>query len=114
MPVVVWRHTESALFSDGDTVTQHTNKTRMDHRRRQRGQGMTEYIIVVALVAIAAIAVYQLFGQVIRSQTAAMAKELAGEDGSEQSRAAQAAAESAAAQTASKTLKSFTGNAGAQ
>lgn len=56
----------------------------------------------------------QLFGQVIRSQTAAMAKELAGEDGSEQSRAAQAAAESAAAQTASKTLKSFTGNAGAQ
>lgn len=81
---------------------------------RQRGQGMTEYIVVVALVAIAAIAVYQLFGQVIRSQTAAMAKELAGEDGSEQSRAAQAAAESAAAQTASKTLKSFTGNAGAQ
>lgn len=75
---------------------------------------MTEYIIVVALVAIAAIAVYQLFGQVIRSQTAAMAKELAGEDGSEQSRAAQAAAESAAAQTASKTLKSFTGNAGVQ
>src|SRR5690625_4989971 len=44
----------------------------------------------------------------------AMARELAGEDGSEQSRAAQAAAESAAAQTASKTLKSFTGNAGAQ
>ena len=75
---------------------------------------LTEYIVVVALVAIAAIAVYQLFGQVIRSQTAAMAKELAGEDGSEQSRTAQAAAESAAAQTATKTLKSFTGNAGAQ
>lgn len=87
----------------------HTNQ-----KRRQLGQGMTEYIIIVALVAIAAIAVYQLFGQVIRSQTAAMAKELAGEDGSEQSRAAQTAAESAGAQTASKTLKSFTGNAGAQ
>ncbi len=81
---------------------------------RQRGQGMTEYIIVVALVAIAAIAVYQLFGQVVRSQTAAMAMELAGEDGTEQSQAAQAAAESAAGQTASKTLKSFTGNAGVQ
>ena len=79
----------------------------------QRGQGMTEYIIVVALVAVAAIAVYQLFGQVIRSQTAAMAKELAGEDGSEQSRMEQSAAEAAAAQTAAKTLKSFTGNAGA-
>ncbi|NYT64983.1 hypothetical protein H0A58_03240 [Alcaligenaceae bacterium] len=81
--------------------------------KKQAGQGMTEYIIVVALVAVAAIAVYQIFGQVIRSQTAAMAKELAGEDGSEQSRAAQTAAEAAAAQTAAKTLKSFTGNAGA-
>ncbi len=95
-------------------MTQYIKKNPTRHSCRQRGQGMTEYIIVVALVAIAAIAVYQLFGQVIRSQTAAMAKELAGEDGSEQSRAAQAAAESAAAQTASKTLKSFTGNAGAQ
>lgn len=92
-----------------------TNKYTVDRsRRKQSGQGMTEYIIVVALVAIAAIAVYQLFGQVIRSQTAAMAKELAGEDGSEQSRAAQNAAESAAAQTASKSLKSFTGNATSQ
>jgi type IV pilus assembly protein PilA len=81
-------------------------------RIKQLGQGMTEYIIIVALVAVSAIAVYQLFGQVIRSQTAAMAKELAGEDGSEQSRAAQAAADLASGQTASKSLKSFTGNAG--
>ena len=79
----------------------------------QRGQAMVEYVIVVALVAVAAIAVYQLFGQVIRSQTAAMAREIAGEDGSEQSRVAQTAAESAAAQTAAKSLKSFTGNAAA-
>ncbi len=80
---------------------------------KQRGQGMTEYIIVVALVAVAAIAVYQLFGQVVRSQTAAMARELAGEDGSEQSAMAQAAAEAAAGQTGARTLKSFTGNADA-
>ena len=83
----------------------------MRSRKRQLGQGMTEYIIVVALVAVAAIAVYQLFGQVIRSQTAAMARELAGEDGSEQSQAAQAAAQSAAGQTGVRTLKSYTGNA---
>lgn len=82
-------------------------------RFRQSGQGMTEYIVIVALVAIAAIAVYQSFGQVVRSQTAAMARELAGEDGSEQSRAAQAAADTAAAQTAARTLKSFTGNGAA-
>ena len=82
-------------------------------RSAQRGQAMVEYIIVVALVAVAAIAVYQLFGQVIRAQTAAMAREIAGEDGTEQSRMAQSAAESAAAQTAAKSLKSFTGNAAA-
>ena len=81
------------------------------YRRRQTGQGMTEYIVVVALVAVAAIAVYQYFGQVVRSQTAAMARELAGEDGSSQSRAAQQAAQKAAAQTKARSLKSFTGNA---
>jgi len=86
----------------------------MRHRiHRQLGQGMTEYIIVVALIAVAAIAVYQLFGQVVRSQTAAMARELAGEDGSEQAQAAQAAAASAAGQTSARTLKSYTGNAAA-
>ncbi|MBC7513376.1 MAG: hypothetical protein H7234_02935, partial [Herminiimonas sp.] len=37
--------------------------------QRQRGQGMTEYIVIVALIAVAAIGVYQLFGQVVRSQT---------------------------------------------
>ncbi|ADP15525.1 hypothetical protein IPU70_24265 [Achromobacter sp. SD115] len=80
-------------------------------RKRQLGQGMTEYIVVVALVAVAAIAVYQYFGQVVRSQTAAMARELAGEDGGAQSRAAQQAAQKAAAQTKARSLKSFTGNA---
>ncbi|WP_055311217.1 hypothetical protein, partial [Bordetella pertussis] len=80
----------------------------MSVKQRQLGQGMTEYIIVVALVAVAAIAVYQLFGQVVRSQTAAMARELAGEDGSAQARAAQSAAGRAASQTRARSLKSFT------
>ncbi|WP_258130663.1 Flp family type IVb pilin [Achromobacter anxifer] len=80
-------------------------------RKRQSGQGMTEYVVIVALVAVEAIAVYQYFGQVVRSQTAAMARELAGEDGSAQSRSAQQAAQKAAAQTKARSLKSFTGNA---
>ena len=33
------------------------------------GQGMTEYIIVVALIAVAAIGVYSAFGDVLRGQT---------------------------------------------
>jgi Flp pilus assembly pilin Flp len=47
-------------------------------RRQQRGQGMTEYIVIVALIAVAAIAVYQFFGQTIRSQTSGIAQEVAG------------------------------------
>ena len=50
-------------------------------RAKQRGQGMTEYIIIVALIAVAAIAVYQFFGNTVRNQTAAIANEIAGNDG---------------------------------
>ncbi len=82
-------------------------------RLAQLGQGMTEYVVVVALVAVAAIAVYQLFGQVVRAQTAAMARELAGENGAEASKKASAAAAKTRSQLKEKTLKSFTGNAAA-
>lgn len=47
-------------------------------RRRQRGQGMTEYIIITALIAIAAIAAVSYFGQTARSQIGGMASELSG------------------------------------
>ena len=47
-------------------------------KSKQHGQGMTEYIVIVALIAIAAIAVYQFFGQTVRSQTAGIAQELSG------------------------------------
>jgi Flp pilus assembly pilin Flp len=46
--------------------------------RRQQGQGMTEYIIVVALIAIAAIGVYTAFGKTVRGQMAVTAQALAG------------------------------------
>lgn len=48
-------------------------------RRSQRGQGMTEYIIIVALIAVAAIGVYQAFGDVVRGQTSVAASQLAGQ-----------------------------------
>lgn len=62
---------------------------------RQRGQGMTEYIIIVALVAIAAIAVYQFFGKTVRNQTAAIAQELGGGDGKSAQEAAKQAGDDA-------------------
>ena len=48
-------------------------------RRDQRGQGMTEYIIIVALIAIAAIGVVTIFGDNIRGLFAASTNALAGE-----------------------------------
>jgi Flp pilus assembly pilin Flp len=48
-------------------------------RRDQRGQGMTEYIIIVALIAIAAIGVVTLFGDNIRALFAGASDALAGE-----------------------------------
>lgn len=50
-------------------------------RTKQLGQGMTEYIIIVALIAIAAITVYNLFGDTVRGQVGNMAAELGGGDG---------------------------------
>lgn len=48
--------------------------------RRHTGQGMTEYIIIVALIAIAAIGVYTAFGKTVRGQMAVTAQTLAGKD----------------------------------
>ncbi|WP_414040858.1 Tfp pilus assembly protein FimT/FimU [Acidithiobacillus sp. M4-SHS-6] len=47
--------------------------------RHQQGQGMTEYLIVVALIAISAIAVFSFFGQAMRHQVAGITHELAGD-----------------------------------
>jgi Flp pilus assembly pilin Flp len=47
-------------------------------RIRQRGQGMTEYIIITALIAISAIGVFTYFGHAVRAQVGGMAHELTG------------------------------------
>lgn len=49
-------------------------------RRKSLGQGMTEYIVIVALVGVAAIGVYSFLGQTVRGATSGIALELAGED----------------------------------
>jgi Flp pilus assembly pilin Flp len=47
----------------------------------KNGQGMTEYIIIVALIAIAAIGIYTLFGKQIREVVGAISGQLGGETG---------------------------------
>lgn len=49
-------------------------------QKKTRGQGMTEYIIIVALIAIAAIGVITLFGNNIRSLFGMSADALSGND----------------------------------
>ena len=63
----------------------------LSRRLNQGGQGKIEYVIIVALIVIAAIGVYSFFGQTTRQQDAGVAKkdpsgktaakEVAGEQG---------------------------------
>ena len=45
---------------------------------KRAGQGMTEYIIIVALIAIAAIAIVETFGQTLRVQVGKITNEMQG------------------------------------
>lgn len=72
-------------------------------KARQRGQGMSEYIIIVAMIAVGAIAVFTSFGGVIRNQVAGMAMELSGQDGSANVTAAKTAGTAATTSAAKVT-----------
>jgi Flp pilus assembly pilin Flp len=65
-------------------------------RKKSLGQGMTEYIIIVGVIAVAAIGTFGYFGDVLENQTAGMAAELSGGDGNAAKLAAQGAAGDAA------------------
>ena len=51
------------------------------NRRRVTGQGMTEYIIIVAMIALAAIVAVGAFGGVVQDSFVSMSAKLAGEAG---------------------------------
>lgn len=79
---------------------------------RQYGQGMTEYIIITALVAIAAIGAFMFFGNTARQQVAGMATELSGRDATAQRTAAQTQAGNAVTQANKQSgLGQYGGNA---
>lgn len=61
-------------------------------KRKQRGHGLTENIIIVAVIAVSAFALYHFFDQTIRSQIANMANEVTGKSTSVAITNAQAAA----------------------
>ena len=45
---------------------------RINSIKKQLGQGMTEYIIIVALIAIGSVALFTAFGGVVRHQVSAI------------------------------------------
>jgi Flp pilus assembly pilin Flp len=55
-------------------------KTSTSKRRTRRGQGMTEYILIVGLIAIASIGIVGLFGDNIRRLFAMASDSVAGND----------------------------------
>lgn len=76
----------------------------------QRGQGMTEYIIIVALIAVAAIGATSYFGSTVRNQVSAMAQSVAGHGALSQAAtvsATAAAAQSTVSATTNKSLSTY-------
>lgn len=74
-------------------------KTDINRRKRpgrQAGQGMAEYIIIVALVAVAGLATWELVGSSIGQSAAGVASAIAGTDATNIRKKAQATAEAAA------------------
>lgn len=53
----------------------------IEQQRGQSGQSMTEYVIIIALVAVAGIAIYGLFGDAVRGQLGSAEKEQASQIG---------------------------------
>ena len=77
-----------------------TNKvpsSEKNFKKSECGQGMTEYLIIVALIAVSAFGVYRFLGTTISNKTAAIALSIAEQDSSASQDAAAAAAKNAAA-----------------
>ena len=85
--------------------------TRTVARRKSLGQGMTEYIVIVALVGVAAIGVYSCLGQSVRGAAAGIALELAGENADKGIKEAKSASDKAVnAAKAKATLNNYNSN----
>ncbi|HWX01799.1 pilus assembly protein [Collimonas sp.] len=82
-----------------------------DHSKtalRQRGQGMSEYIIIVALIAVVSIGVFAAFGSTIRHQVAGMAQEMSGNDSKAEIANAKTSADLATTKAATqRTMKDY-------
>jgi len=72
----------------------------------RRGQGLTEYLIIVALVAIAGIGIVNVFGNQLRNQFHAIVKAMAGSETGK----VESLAESAGKEANRKNLSTYAGS----
>lgn len=72
----------------------------------RRGQGLTEYIIVVALVAIAAIGIVNIFGNQLRNQFSTIITAMSGSS----QKKVESLADDARQETNRKTLSTYAGS----
>jgi hypothetical protein len=88
----------------------------LKHTKKQKGQGMVEYIVIVALIGLSAILVFSYFGQTVRDQAAQMSSQVAGNVGATGQNDASTTAGKAvtAAKTASGLDKYYDANHSAQ
>lgn len=68
---------------------------------------MTEYIIIVALIAVAAIGVYNFFGKTVRQQTSAIALGLAGDSTAAATQTTNAGTSATGSATAAEVVKNL-------
>lgn len=78
-------------------------------RKRVTGQGMTEYIIIVALIALGSVVAVGFFGNAVKAQFVAMAAELTGGEGGDALTAVSDEVEGQQG-TAAATLGTYTAN----
>lgn len=71
-------------------------------KKSQRGQGMSEYLIMVGVIAVASLAVFGFFGSTVESQISGMAQELSGSSGTDAQSNAQSSASSAQSMASSE------------
>ncbi len=81
------------------------SKIRQSFKSRQRGQGMVEYIIIVAVLALGSIAVYAAFGDMLRAQVSNATSVLGGE--AKQSTGDMSTAKDNAKNNTKKTLQNY-------
>lgn len=79
--------------------------SKINAKRRQIGQGLTEYLAITALIAVACFGVVSLAGTAIQSSIARMAAEIAGNDGVATTAQTAANTHSQSAQTKANEIK---------